>query len=175
MPKPFARVDEIDWPSWSPVDLATLLFVIRDGRILLIRKKRGLGAGKINGPGGRLEPGEAPLDGAVREVREEIGVEPTGIRAGGELSFQFVDGYSVHVFVFAASGYRGEPRETDEAIPLWADLEGIPYPEMWVDDRLWLPLLLAGQPFAGRFIFDGDDMLDHHLALGHTELTSAAS
>ena len=139
---------------------------IDGGRILLIRKRRGLGAGKINGPGGRLDPGEAPLDGAVREVEEEVGVVPTGIRAGGELSFQFVDGYSVHVYVFSATGYRGELKETDEAIPLWADLDRIPYDQMWVDDVLWLPLLLDRQPFAGRFIFDGDDMLDHHLALG---------
>ena len=168
-----SRVDEIDWRTWSPVDHATLLFVIEDGRILLIRKKRGLGAGKINGPGGRLDPGESPLDGAVREVEEEVGVVPTGIRPGGELRFQFVDGYSVHVYVFAATGFRGVLRETDEAIPLWFDLDRIPYDEMWVDDLLWLPRLLDGQPFAGRFIFDGDDMLDHHLAVEHTALTAA--
>ena len=50
----------------------TLLFVIRAGQILLIHKKRGLGAGKINGPGGRLHLGESPLHGAVREVKEEL-------------------------------------------------------------------------------------------------------
>ena len=83
---------DIDWSSWQPTDRATLLFVITDGRMLLIRKKRGLGAGKINGPGGKLDPGEAPIDAAVREVREEIGVTPSGVSHRGELSFQFVDG-----------------------------------------------------------------------------------
>ncbi len=48
----------VDWTTWEPKERATLLFVIKEGQILLIRKKRGLGAGKINGPGGRLEPGE---------------------------------------------------------------------------------------------------------------------
>ena len=70
-------MSEIDWPSWSPGDRATLLFVIRDGEVLLIRKKRGLGAGKINGPGGRIEAGESPLEAAIREVQEEVGVTPT--------------------------------------------------------------------------------------------------
>ena len=53
--------EQIDWSAWQPVDRATLLFVVRDGEILLIHKKRGIGAGKINGPGGRLDPGESTL------------------------------------------------------------------------------------------------------------------
>jgi 8-oxo-dGTP diphosphatase len=32
---------------------------------------------------------------------------------------------------------------------------------MWADDRVWMPLLLAGRRFDGRFVFDGDRMLDH--------------
>ena len=48
----------IDWSTWQGEMLATLMFIIQDGRILLIEKKRGLGAGKINGPGGKIEPGE---------------------------------------------------------------------------------------------------------------------
>ena len=78
------RVSEIDWQAWSPSDLATLLFVIRDGEILLIRKQRGLGAGKINGPGGKLEAGESPREAAIREVQEEVGVTPTGVIQLGE-------------------------------------------------------------------------------------------
>jgi len=37
-----------------------LCFLLRDGEVLLIRKKRGFGAGKINGVGGRIEPSEMP-------------------------------------------------------------------------------------------------------------------
>ena len=39
------RVASIDWASWEPEEVATLMFVVKSGRILLIRKKRGLGAG----------------------------------------------------------------------------------------------------------------------------------
>ena len=70
------RVRDIDWTSWRAVDPATLVFVIKGDRILLIRKKRGLGAGKVNGPGGRLEAGETFGQCAVREVQEELGVTP---------------------------------------------------------------------------------------------------
>lgn len=159
------RLDSIDWETWSPVDTATLLFVVRAEEVLLIRKKRGLGAGKINGPGGRLDPGETPLEGALREVREEVRVEALGARKKGELFFQFVDGYSIHVHVFRADDCVGEAGETAEAIPLWHTLETIPYDEMWADDRLWLPHLLADRPFLGHFIFDDDTMVDHRVAL----------
>lgn len=152
---------EIDWQEWKPRDTATLLFVRRDDQILLIEKKRGLGAGLINGPGGRLEPGETPLQAAIREVQEELCVTPTGIEFAGELKFQFTDGYSIHGHVFTATDCIGEARETDEAVPLWTSVEKIPYDRMWADDRLWVPLMLSGTPFYGRFIFDAETMLDY--------------
>ena len=157
----YRRLDEIDWDTWKPEQRATLLFVVRGGEILLIRKKRGLGAGKINGPGGRIDPGETPLECAVRETQEELRVTATGVREAGELRFQFVDGLSIHGSVFTATGCTGEPQETDEAIPLWTPVDAIPYAEMWQDDVLWIPLMLAGKRFDGRFLFDGDEMLGH--------------
>jgi 8-oxo-dGTP diphosphatase len=159
----FARFEEIDWSAWEPQQRATLLFVIRDGCILLIRKKRGLGAGKINGPGGRIGPGETPLECAIREVQEELRVTPKNVSYCGELRFQFVDGLSLHGYVFKASDCDGEPCETEEATPLWTPIDAIPYAEMWADDRLWVPLMLAGIRFDGRFLFDGDRMLGHRI------------
>jgi len=154
---------DVDWASWQAVDRATLTFVVEPERMLLIRKKRGLGAGKINGPGGRLEPGESPRACAIREVEEELGITPHGLTARGELRFQFTDGYSIHVFVFSATHYEGEPRETEEAIPIWCPLDAVPYDEMWADDILWLPRLIAGDRVGGRFVFEGDTLLDHAL------------
>ncbi len=157
------KVDDIDWGAWTPTDRATLLFVIREGQILLIRKKRGLGAGKINGPGGRLEPGETPEACAIREVEEELCVRPTGVSHCGTHRFEFTDGYKLHVEVYKASGCVGEARETEEAVPLWTPVDRIPYDEMWADDRLWLPLVLEGRGFDGRYTFSGDALLDYVL------------
>ncbi|HET9931624.1 MAG TPA: 8-oxo-dGTP diphosphatase [Polyangiaceae bacterium] len=156
-------VREIDWENWRPRDVGTLLFIVRDGEVLLIRKKRGLGAGKINGPGGRLEPGESPLAAAIREVEEEVCVTPSEIEARGELSFDFTDGYRLHAHVFVAFAHAGTPSATPEADPFWCSLEELPYASMWADDALWLPHVLAGRGVRGRFVFEGDEMLDYEL------------
>ena len=160
------RLTDIDWTHWTPQEYATLLFVRQADRVLLIRKKRGLGAGKINGPGGRLDAGESPLMCAIREVQEELCVTPTGVEPRGELAFQFVDGYALFVHVFSATGYEGEPEETAEAAPLWTPIDAVPFDQMWADDRLWFPHLLSGRPFRGRFLFDGDALLGHEIVLG---------
>jgi 8-oxo-dGTP diphosphatase len=157
------QVSDINWTEWIPQQRATLLFVIEGDRILLIHKKRGLGAGKINGPGGRLEPGETPLVAAIREVQEELCITPRHIEKSGELFFQFLDGLSIHCTVFRAAAHDGEPQETEEAIPLWVPTDGIPYERMWADDRLWIPLMLTRTPFTGYFLFDAERMLDHRL------------
>lgn len=155
------RLADVAWESWLPQIRATILFVVKDERILLIRKKRGIGAGKINGPGGKLDPGESALEAAVRETEEEIRVTPLGVELLGELSFQFTDGLSILGFVFRADDLHGQPGETSEATPLWTPLHAIPYAEMWADDEIWIPWLLAGRKFSGRMIFDGDELLDH--------------
>ncbi len=159
----YAHFAEIEWSTWQPEQRATLVFVICASRVLLIHKKRGLGAGKINGPGGRIDPGETELACAIREAQEELRITPTGLEQSGALLFQFTDGLSIHVTVFRASGHLGEPEETDEAKPLWVALDAIPYEQMWADDRLWIPLMLAGKKFVGRFLFDDDALLGYEL------------
>ena len=143
-----------------------LCFAVIERRILLIRKLRGLGQGKINGPGGKIDPGETPMAAAIRETEEEIGVTPTGLHKAGELWFDFVDGTEpakLHCVVYRADGIVGEPKETAEAIPLWFPLNGVPYHEMWADDIFWIPLLIEGDRFEGRFKFDGEKMIEHKI------------
>lgn len=150
---------EIDWSRWTPRERATLCFICDGDRVLLIHKKRGLGAGKVNGPGGKIDPGETALESAIRETIEEVGVTPLNPQQSGELFFQFADGYSLHCTVFRANEHSGTAIETAEAVPFWTASADLPFDRMWADDRHWLPLLLAGQQFVGRFVFDGNEML----------------
>lgn len=157
------RVEAIDWSAWRADDVATLTFVRRHDEVLLIRKKRGLGAGKVNAPGGRTEGDETIEECAVRETQEELHVTPKRLDRRGELRFQFLDGYTLHVYVIFASGHDGTPQETEEAEPLWTPIDAVPFEQMWEDDRFWLPHALAGHHVDGRFVFDHHDMVDMDL------------
>lgn len=156
----------IDWTTWSGEILATLMFVIKDGSILLIEKKRGLGAGKVNGPGGKIDPGETALEAAIRETQEELHVTPHAPRKLGELMFSMSDSPDIMCHVYRADDFSGTPTETDEAVPLWTALDAIPYQRMWEDDQYWLPLVLGEQTFQGRFVFEGERMRWSDLSTG---------
>lgn len=160
-----AHVDTIDWPKWQPTETAVLCFTVDGDRVLLINKKTGLGAGKVNAPGGRIERGESAERAAVREVKEEVGLDVGGLRKAGELFFEFVDGYKLHGTVFFASEFAGTPVETREADPFWCRVSQIPYERMWEDDRYWLPLALDGVEFRAYFVFDGDRMLSKRIEI----------
>lgn len=157
--------DAISWETWSPNDQATLCFVLQNRQILLIEKKRGLGKGKVNGPGGKFDPGENAVECAIRETREELGITPTHLEERGLLRFQFTNGYGLEAHIFLARGHEGEAVETDEAVPLWTDLDLIPYRRMWADDVLWLPHVLNGKRVKGDFLFEDEVMLGVNLEL----------
>ena len=62
--------DVPDWPNWEPELHATLMFVRQGSRVLLIEKLTGIGMGKINGPGGKIDPGEKPGSVSFVNVRK---------------------------------------------------------------------------------------------------------
>ena len=142
---------------------ATLCYILKNDQVLLIRKKRGIGAGKINGPGGKVDPGETPLDAAVRETHEEVGVTPLNLDLRGELRFHFAGGPTVHCLIYVSREYRGELCETEEAVPMWYPVNELPYADMWADDRHWLPLLLGGKRFRGSVKVEGEEALDQQI------------
>lgn len=158
----------IDWTTWRGEMLATLMFIIRDGQVLLIEKKRGLGAGKINGPGGKIEPGETPLQAIIRETEEELVVTPHAPVKLGELRFAMSDCPDILCHVYRSEDFTGVPTETDEAVPRWTALDAIPYQQMWEDDRHWLPLVIEMKTFRGSFVFEGERMLWKEIITGIT-------
>ncbi|HMG42344.1 MAG TPA: CoA pyrophosphatase [Acidimicrobiales bacterium] len=55
--------------------------------VVLTRRTWGLSTheGEVSFPGGRVEPGETPADGALREAKEEIDLDPSSVELIGEL------------------------------------------------------------------------------------------
>ena len=73
--RPSEAPDALDQPR-----VGVGIIIRRNDEILLVRRKNAHGAGSWSTPGGHLDPGEAPEDCAVREAREETGVEVGSVR-----------------------------------------------------------------------------------------------
>ncbi len=145
--------------------LLTLCFIHNDTHVLLAQKKRGFGAGRWNGYGGKLEKGETIEEAARREMLEESGIEVSALEKAGIILFEFQGNPEIlEVHIFRATKYMGEPVETEEMAPKWYSLHEIPFAEMWPDDIFWMPLFFSGKKFKGRFLFgEGDSVLEKNL------------
>lgn len=140
----------------------TLLFLIRDNQVLLAMKKRGFGAGRWNGVGGKLDEGETIEQALVRECQEEISVTPVDYRKAARIIFHEQHQgtkNTLEVHVFTCTKWEGEPEETEEMAPKWFDTGEIPYDEMWPDDPYWLPQVLAGKSLEAEFTLDDNDQI----------------
>jgi len=151
--------------------ILTLCIINQGEQVLLGMKKRGFGAGRWNGFGGKVEEGETIEEAALRELREEAGIEALDIMKRGVLDFEFQNDEKVlEVHVFLITKFNGSPRETEEMKPAWFQIDEIPFNRMWSDDPYWLPLLLAGKKFKGRFLFDRPSDADYQAKIITQEL-----
>ncbi len=94
----------------------------KDGEpnVLLTRRPKHLArhAGQLSFPGGRVEPGEGTLAAALREAREEVGLEPDRADVLGRLSETLVLQSAFRLTPWVASvpypyPYVADPREVD--------------------------------------------------------------
>ena len=143
----------------------TLVFLLRDGDILLALKKRGFGAGLWNGVGGKIEPDETLEQAMVRECQEEIGVTPITFEPVANMNFYGIDKnqpFHLRIHTYLCTGWQGEPAETEEMQPKWYEIAKIPYEKMWDDDKLWLPKILSGHKITGEFYLNPDNKVYKH-------------
>lgn len=146
---------------------ATLVFLIKKSQgqivdICLAVKRRGFGAGRLNGVGGKVEEQDKTIeDGAKREVMEEIGVEAKKLKKVAELTFYFLQNseWDQLVHVYFCEVWNGMPVETEEMKPEWFLALKIPYWKMWPDDKFWLPEVLKGDLLKATFKFGENDVI----------------
>lgn len=144
----------------------TLLFLIKTeegvvSEICLGMKKRGFGAGRWNGMGGKLQGDETIEQALIREIKEEIDVLPKKFAKVAELAFSFAHNpdWNQLVHTYFCDEWEGEPIESEEMAPKWFPVADIPFDKMWPDDIFWLPRVLKGEKVEASFTFGENDTI----------------
>jgi 8-oxo-dGTP diphosphatase len=146
--------------------LATLCYVRSNGKTLMlhrIKKRNDMHAGKWNGLGGKLDPGETPEECVIREVREESGLELIAPALRGVLTFPaFSQDEDWYAFVFVADRFTGELIDSAEGVLAWVDDDKLAQLNLWEGDRIFLPWLDGPGFFSAKFVYQEGRLVDHH-------------
>jgi len=144
---------------------ATLLYIVKDGKVLLGEKLRGWRQGIFNGIGGKIEGTETIEETMIRETIEEIGVTPTKYE---KVAIHYFGVYfkneptDLICHTYIATEYKGTPQESHEMKPQWFAFDDIPYDRMWSGDPLWLPRVLDGEKVITHIEFDAENNIVSH-------------
>ena len=94
--------------------------IIRHGQVLISQRRADQALPlQWEFPGGKVEPGEAPVAALARELREELGV---GVRVGRvwDVLFHAYPSFDLVMLVYACELVEGEPRAVEVADIAWA-------------------------------------------------------
>ena len=138
-----------------------LVFLTRADEVLLLRgaPDKRLWAGKYNGLGGHVEPGETPLQAAVREVGEEAGLAVEALTLRAVVHVMLASTPGVLFFVFTGAAPSGELHASTEGDPVWVARSKIDTLPLVEDLPELLPRVLEPGPLIyGQYTFSEDGL-----------------
>lgn len=162
------------------MQLATIVYVRHNGQTLMlhrVKKAQDMHAGKWNGLGGKLEPGETPEECAVREVLEESGLLIEQPRLHGMIVFpQFSKGVDWFTFVFVAEQFSGDLIDSTEGVLAWIPDDRLLELELWPGDRIFLRWLDEDGFFSAKFVYLSGELTNYQVVFyTRDEITAARS
>ncbi len=145
---------------------ATLCYLRKNGKTLMlhrVKKANDMHEGKWNGLGGKMEEGETPEECAIREVKEECGLNVKNPTLKGLLTFPFFSkGESWYVYLFLINEFDGELIESNEGDLEWIDDKKLFDLNLWDGDRIFIKWLDQPGFFSGKFLYKDGSLVEHN-------------
>lgn len=122
-----------------------------DGKILMLKYHKKWGQ-VYTPPGGKFESGETPLDCVTREFLEETGLTLINPRLQGISCWK--DSYEGIIYIFTATDYKGELRESEEGTLEWIEEEKLASLHQFSQNQKFMDYLFQPEIFEGKFELD---------------------
>jgi 8-oxo-dGTP diphosphatase len=139
----------------------TILFIRQASKLLMLNRDRAPAKGLWNGVGGKLEPGEAPLDGVLREALEETDIRLAHARFRGVVTWESdnsrLGGMYAYIADLPDSFSYPTPRRIDEGLLEWKEIEWI-----FSENNLGIGEII---PRYLPALLQDDKLLAHHFVL----------
>jgi 8-oxo-dGTP diphosphatase len=143
----------------------TLCFITHGDEVLLLRGSptKRIWPNKYNGVGGHVEASEDVYTAAIREMREETGLDVSDVRLRGVINIDTGEETGIILFVFTAQARGQETRPSPEGTLEWVRRDRLATLELVEDLPELLSRVLAMQPhdppFFARYHYDEQDQL----------------
>lgn len=138
--------------------LATLCYVSKNNKTLMLyrnKKENDYHEGKWNGLGGKFELGETPEECAIREIKEEAGLNVKNLTLKGFITFPLFDGKDDwYVFLFVINEFDGELIDSPEGKLEWIDNDNLTRLNLWEGDKIFIPWLFQEKFFSAKFNYE---------------------
>ena len=107
----------------KPIRKAVRCYLIKENEVVVTKYKKGnKKEGYYDIPGGKIEEGESPKQTAIREMKEETGIEIQNLKYKGIMTIEYPD--RLFIFdTFITKEYEGEPQEFEENTSEWIDID----------------------------------------------------
>ena len=151
--------------------LATLVYVVKDDQVLMIHRNQRLDDlhfDKYNGLGGKFEEGESPRQCAIRELKEESGLDAHKLTLKGHILFPKFDkhGRDWLVFIYTVQEFKGELIKLNHEGELkWIPKNKILELNLWEGDKQFLPHVFSNSTFEGVIVYQDGKVTEHQIFL----------
>ncbi len=107
--------------------ILTNMCMVYDGKRILVQDRTNPSWPGLTFPGGHVEPEESCVASAIREVKEETGLDISNVKLCGVKQFTQQNGlYRYIVLFFKSCTFSGELTSSDEGKVFWIDREDLP-------------------------------------------------
>ncbi|MPQ21225.1 NUDIX hydrolase [Carnobacterium divergens] len=107
----------------------TLCFLKQGTKVLLLNRQKNPWMGRWTGVGGKIEVGEAPLNSAIREIKEETTIDVSELFYGGQLLWtvdhEITGGLHLFLTELPEKEYFSTPIATREGILDFKEIDWI--------------------------------------------------